>query len=71
MLKISIMTVQQLSSNYHLISKKAIGLQLDTITYRNLSTSLKVNGTLELPPQNKAQVSVLAGGVVKSISIRG
>jgi len=50
--------------------QKAIGLQLDTITYRNLSTSLKVNGTLELPPQNKAQVSVLAGGVVKTINIK-
>ena len=50
--------------------QKAIGLQLDTITFRNLSTSLKVNGTLQLPPQNKAQVSVLAGGVVKSINIR-
>src|SRR6187549_525810 len=47
--------------------QKAIGLQFDTITYRNLSTSLKVNGTLQLPPQNKAQVSVLAGGVVNTI----
>jgi cobalt-zinc-cadmium efflux system membrane fusion protein len=50
--------------------QKAIGLQFDTITFRNLSTSLKVNGTLELPPQNKAQVSVLAGGIVKTINIK-
>lgn len=59
-------TVVELTSD----QQKAIGLVLDTISYRNLSTSLKVNGTLQLPPQNKAQVSVLAGGVVKSINIK-
>jgi len=59
-------TVVELSPD----QQKAIGLQFDTITFRNLSTSLKVNGTLQLPPQNKAQVSVLAGGVVKTINIK-
>ena len=48
---------------------KAIGLELGTISYRNLKTALKVNGKLELPPQNKAQVSVLIGGIVKDIPI--
>lgn len=50
--------------------QKAIGLQLDTITFRNLSTSLKANGRLELPPQNRAQVSILAGGIVKTIAVK-
>ena len=50
--------------------QKTIGLQFDTITFRNLSTSLKANGTLQLPPQNKAQVSILAGGIVKTINIK-
>lgn len=50
--------------------QKAIGLSLDTITYRNLSTSLQANGKLELPPQNKAKVSILAGGIVKSIAVK-
>lgn len=48
---------------------KAIGIELGTISYRNLKTTLKVNGRLELPPQNKAQVSVLIGGIVKDIPV--
>ncbi len=47
----------------------AIGLELGSISYRNLKTTLKVNGKLALPPQNKAQVSILIGGIVKSIPI--
>src|SRR6185503_4650888 len=48
---------------------KAIGIELGTISYRNLKTTLKVNGRLELPPQNKAQVCVLIGGIVKEIPV--
>lgn len=48
----------------------AIGLILDTILFRNLSTTLKVNGKVEVPPQNKAQVNILTGGIVKTIDIR-
>ena len=49
--------------------QQAIGIELGEITQRNLRTSLKVNGKLTLPPQNQAQVSSLAGGIVKSISV--
>ncbi len=48
---------------------KAINLKTDTISFRNLKSSLKVNGKLMLPPQNQAQVSVLIGGIVKEIPI--
>ena len=48
---------------------KAIGLQTGTIEYRNLKTTLKVNGKLTLPPQNQAQVSVLISGIVKTIDV--
>lgn len=48
---------------------KAIGIELGTVSYRNLKSALKVNGKLELPPQNKAQVSVLVGGTVKEIPV--
>jgi len=48
---------------------KAIGIELGTVSYRNLKTTLKVNGKLALPPQNKAQVSVLVGGIVKEIPV--
>ncbi len=49
---------------------KAIGLETDSISYRNLKSTLKVNGKLELPPQNFAQVSVLMGGIIKDIPVR-
>lgn len=48
---------------------KAIGIEIDKISFRNLKTSLKVNGRLELPPQNRAQVSVLVGGIVTEIPV--
>ncbi|MBK9731075.1 MAG: efflux RND transporter periplasmic adaptor subunit [Chitinophagaceae bacterium] len=48
---------------------KAIGLATDTVSFRNLKTTLKANGKLMLPPQNKAQVSVLVGGIVKNILV--
>jgi cobalt-zinc-cadmium efflux system membrane fusion protein len=49
---------------------KAIGLETDSVSYRNLKSTLKVNGKLELPPQNFAQVSVLMGGIIKDIPVR-
>ena len=49
---------------------KAIGLETDSISYRNLKSTLKVNGKLELPPQNFAQVSTLMGGIIKDIPVR-
>jgi cobalt-zinc-cadmium efflux system membrane fusion protein len=48
---------------------QAINLKTDTISFRNLKSSLKVNGKLTLPPQNQAQVSVLIGGIVKDIPV--
>jgi len=48
---------------------KAIGLKTGSIESRNLKTILKVNGKLTLPPQNQAQVSVLMGGIVKTIDV--
>ncbi|OYU55404.1 MAG: efflux transporter periplasmic adaptor subunit [Chitinophagaceae bacterium BSSC1] len=48
---------------------KAIGLQTGSIQQRNLKSTLKVNGKLTLPPQNQAQVSILMGGIVKTIDV--
>lgn len=48
---------------------KTINLQLGNIEQRNLKTTLKVNGKLMLPPQNQAQVSLLTGGLVKTINV--
>ena len=49
---------------------KAIDLQLGNFEYKNLTTTLKINGKLSLPPQHQAQVSILSSGVVKSISVQ-
>lgn len=49
---------------------KAIGLLTGTMEKRGLSTSLKANGRLVLPPDKSAQVSVLAGGLVRGIAVR-
>lgn len=48
---------------------KAIGLQTGSMEQRNLKSTLKVNGKLTLPPQNQAQVSILTGGIVKTIDV--
>lgn len=48
---------------------KAIDLQTGSIEQRNLKSTLKVNGKLTLPPQNQAQVSILTGGIVKTIDV--
>ncbi|MBK9420253.1 MAG: efflux RND transporter periplasmic adaptor subunit [Flavobacteriales bacterium] len=48
----------------------AIGLVTGTMEKRGLTTSLKANGRLVLPPDKSAQVSVLAGGLVRDIPVR-
>jgi cobalt-zinc-cadmium efflux system membrane fusion protein len=49
---------------------KAIDLQLGNFENKNLTTTLKINGKLSLPPQYQAQVSILMGGVVKNILVQ-
>jgi cobalt-zinc-cadmium efflux system membrane fusion protein len=49
---------------------KAIGLGLGGFENKNLTTTLKINGKLSLPPQHQAQVSILTGGVVKDILVQ-
>src|SRR6187551_345266 len=49
---------------------KAIDLQLGNFENKNLTTTLKINGKLSLPPQYQAQVSILVGGVVKNILVQ-
>ncbi len=44
-------------------------MQTGSIEQRNLKSTLKVNGKLTLPPQNQAQVSILMGGIVKTIDV--
>ncbi len=49
---------------------KAIGLLTGTMEKRGLTTSLKANGRLVLPPDKNAGVSVLVGGLVREVPVR-
>ena len=46
-----------------------MGIELGNLSQLNLGASLKVNGQLELPPQNMASVSALIGGRVQSVTV--
>ena len=47
----------------------AIGLEFGAIEQKNITATIKVNGTLEVPAQNKASVTSLYSGVVRSIDV--
>ncbi|MBX9851948.1 MAG: efflux RND transporter periplasmic adaptor subunit [Cytophagaceae bacterium] len=48
---------------------KTVAMQLGGFEQKNLGNTLKVNGVLEVPPQNKATVTSYIGGIIKSISV--
>ena len=47
----------------------ASGIVLGTFESKNLSEVINANGYTKLPPQNQADVSVMNGGVVKTIKV--
>jgi cobalt-zinc-cadmium efflux system membrane fusion protein len=55
----------------HLLQKQmdVMNIHMGKFQFLNLSTTVKSNGKLQLPPQNKASVSALVGGRVKSIDV--
>lgn len=46
---------------------KAVGIQLGNVEQKNLSTVVRASGQLEVPPQNKADVTALVGGIIRQI----
>ena len=48
---------------------QVMDVELGPIKQVNLGATLKVNGQLELPPQNKASVSAIIGGRVASVAV--
>lgn len=48
----------------------AINIECGSIEKKQLTSSMKANGFLKVPNQNKASVTALMGGVVKSISVQ-
>jgi membrane fusion protein, heavy metal efflux system len=49
---------------------KSIGIELGTIEEKQLTASLKTNGVLKVPNQNKASVNSLYSGVIKSLLVQ-
>jgi cobalt-zinc-cadmium efflux system membrane fusion protein len=47
----------------------AVGIETAMIGQKNLTSVVKASGQLAVPPQNKAEVNVLYGGLVKSIRV--
>lgn len=49
---------------------KSIGLEIGTIEKKQLTASLKANGILKVPNQNRATVTAMTGGTIKSILVQ-
>lgn len=49
---------------------KSIGIELGTVEQKQLTASLKTNGVLKVPNQNKASVNSVYSGVIKSLLIQ-
>ncbi|MEX0772552.1 MAG: efflux RND transporter periplasmic adaptor subunit [Balneolales bacterium] len=49
---------------------RTAGIETGRLDSLPLNDAIKVNGTLELPPQNKANMSAVLGGLVQTIYVR-
>lgn len=49
---------------------KTIGIEFGTIEQKQLTSSLKTNGVLKVPNQNKASINSLYSGVIKSLLVQ-
>ena len=47
----------------------ALQMKIDTLVLRNMSGYVEANGTLEVPPQNKAAITTVVGANVVSIEV--
>lgn len=48
---------------------KAVGIEIGVIEQQNLTNVVKASGQLTVPPQNKAVVNALVGGVIRRINV--
>ncbi len=49
---------------------QTIGIQLGNIEKKQLTSSLRANGILKVPNQNRATITAMAGGVVRTILVQ-
>jgi len=48
---------------------QSVGITVGPLEQKDLSTVVKATGQLAVPPQNKADVSVLSGGIIRTIGV--
>lgn len=63
---------QELAANFVSLSESQFsssGMELGKIQQREFSRLIKVNGIMDVPPQNKASVSAYFGGYVKDLDL--
>jgi cobalt-zinc-cadmium efflux system membrane fusion protein len=48
---------------------QTVGIETGLVGQRNLTSVVKANGQLAVPPQNKADISLLSGGTIGKISV--
>lgn len=48
---------------------KAVGIEMGVVEQQNLTSVVKASGQLTVPPQNKAVVNALVGGVIRRINV--
>ncbi len=48
---------------------KTVGIEIGVIEQQNLTSVVKASGQLTVPPQNKAVVNALVGGVIRRINV--
>lgn len=48
---------------------KAVGIEMGQVQQMNLASVIKASGQLTVPPQNRAVVNALVGGVIRKINI--
>jgi membrane fusion protein, heavy metal efflux system len=58
------------SAEFTPVQFKNAGIKLGRIEYRNLRAVVKTSGYLEVPPQNKANVAPIMGGIIKEIFVQ-
>jgi cobalt-zinc-cadmium efflux system membrane fusion protein len=48
---------------------KAVSIEIGNIEQKNLNAVVKASGQLAVPPQNRAEVNVLMGGIIRTITV--
>ncbi|MBX0292024.1 efflux RND transporter periplasmic adaptor subunit [Hymenobacter sp. HSC-4F20] len=48
---------------------QAAGLETGSFAWKNMTTDVQANGSIDVPPQNQASVSAVMGGYVQSVEV--